>query len=75
MKNNRLFLFILLCGCFQVSAYGQRINRLINEDWQFRMSYKVHKNTAQRVDLPHTWNAQDALSGKVDYKTRYRELL
>lgn len=22
----------------------------------------------RRVDLPHTWNAQDALAGKIDYK-------
>ncbi len=26
------------------------------------------KGTEVRVDLPHTWNAQDALSGKIDYK-------
>lgn len=63
---------------FQVAAYGQRINRLINDDWLFRMSYQVHKETKQRVDLPHTWNAQDALSGKADYKrgigNYYKEL-
>ncbi len=68
MKKNHFFLVILLCSCFQVAAYGQRINRLINDDWLFRMSYQVHKETKQRVDLPHTWNAQDALSGKADYK-------
>ncbi len=28
----------------------------------------VQKGTGVRVDLPHTWNAQDALSGKIDYK-------
>jgi len=68
MKTHRLFLFLLLCGCFQVAAYGQRINRLINEDWLFRMSYQVHMETPERVDLPHTWNAQDAPSGKADYR-------
>ncbi len=28
----------------------------------------MEQNTATAVSLPHTWNAQDALSGKLDYK-------
>ena len=28
----------------------------------------ITSNVPQEVSLPHTWNAQDALSGKVDYK-------
>lgn len=67
MKTNRLVLFFLLCSCFQMAAVGQRINRMINEDWQFRLSSLVYRNSSERIDLPHTWNVQDALAGKLDY--------
>lgn len=48
-------------------AFANRDTYLINNNWMFRFSHQVTFNT-QRVDLPHTWNAQDALSGKHDYK-------
>ena len=41
---------------------------MINQDWSFRFSHQVNASAARRVDLPHTWNAQDALGGKHDYK-------
>lgn len=47
---------------------AQREDKLINQDWSFRFSHQVNANAARRVDLPHTWNAQDALGGKYDYK-------
>ena len=34
----------------------------------FRHSHVVEKNSAYKVDLPHTWNNIDALEGKLDYK-------
>lgn len=40
----------------------------LNSDWKFRFSHDVNKSSGKRVDLPHTWNAGDALSGKWDYK-------
>lgn len=40
----------------------------MNDDWQFRFSHQVNRGDARRVDLPHTWNAQDALAGRPDYK-------
>ncbi len=48
-------------------AFAGRDAYLINQNWMFRFSHQVTFQT-QRVDLPHTWNAQDALSGKHDYK-------
>ena len=54
-----------------LAAFGadaQRHNQLLNDNWQFRFGHQVEKNTVARVDLPHTWNAQDALSGRTDYK-------
>lgn len=54
-----------------LAAFGadaQRHDQLLNDNWQFRFSHQVEKSTVARVDLPHTWNAQDALSGRTDYK-------
>ena len=51
-----------------MSMFAQRQDILLNNDWNFRFSHQVQKGTEVRVDLPHTWNAQDALSGKIDYK-------
>lgn len=47
---------------------AQRQDILLNDNWAFRFSHQVQKGTEVRVDIPHTWNAQDALSGKMDYK-------
>ncbi len=58
---------VLLIYCC-MPAFAQRQNILLNDQWNFRFSHQVQKNTEVRVDLPHTWNAQDALSGKPDYK-------
>ncbi len=51
-----------------LNLYAERNIICLNENWSFRFSHQVNKGTARRVDLPHTWNAQDVLSGKVDYK-------
>lgn len=54
-----------------LAAFGadaQRHNQLLNDNWQFRFGHQVEKGSAVRVDLPHTWNAVDALSGRTDYK-------
>lgn len=51
-----------------LSAGAQRHEQLLNDNWQFRLGHQVERGSAVRVDLPHTWNAQDALSGKTDYK-------
>lgn len=56
---------LLFCG---LSVFAQRQDILLNNQWEFRFSHQVQKGTEVRVDLPHTWNAQDALSGKIDYK-------
>ena len=51
-----------------LNLYAERNIIKLNDNWSFRFSHQVNKGTARRIDLPHTWNAQDALSGKVDYK-------
>lgn len=64
MRGFTSLLFALLCT---ITLQASRREIRINDDWQFRFSWQVQKNSERRVDLPHTWNAQDALSGKQDY--------
>lgn len=70
MKNLRLMLGIFsltfLMGTQTILA--QRSQYLLDKEWKFRFSHQVEKNTPQPISLPHTWNAQDALAGKIDYK-------
>lgn len=66
-KSSRLSLAVLLFFC-NISMFAQRQDILLNNQWEFRFSHQVQKGTEVRADLPHTWNAQDALSGKIDYK-------
>lgn len=58
-------LFMLFTSAIALHASRQVIS--LNNDWLFRFSWQVQKDSERRVDLPHTWNAQDALSGKQDY--------
>lgn len=64
MKNIFLVFSMLLVS---TTLFAERKEILINNDWHFRFSHQVERTSGQRVDLPHTWNAQDALSGKQDY--------
>ena len=68
MKHLRLTFSALFAMAVSMQTLAQRESILINQDWNFRFSHQVDKNSSRRVDLPHTWNAQDALSGKPDYK-------
>ncbi|MDL2322868.1 glycoside hydrolase family 2 protein [Bacteroidales bacterium OttesenSCG-928-A17] len=65
MKKS-ILLFFLYLSIFHISN-ASRKEILLNDHWNFRFSWQVQKNSERRVDLPHTWNAQDALSGKQDY--------
>ena len=66
MKNKYLLVLGLLLSSGYIQA--QRSNVLLNNNWHFRFSHEVERNSGMRVDLPHTWNAQDALAGIIDYK-------
>ncbi len=76
MKKPIGFLLIFLLSSLFATAGRQQV--LLNDNWMFRFSWQVQKNSEKRVDLPHTWNAQDALSGKQDYLRgvgNYRKML
>ena len=64
----KTILSLLLIGITStIFIKAERKNILLNENWMFRLNYQATSGTERRVDLPHTWNAQDALSGKPDY--------
>ena len=63
----RLFLLLSLVFVTTISSARRAVIPL-NNDWLFRFSHEVHKESGHKVTLPHTWNAVDALSGKPDYK-------
>ena len=67
LQSSRL-VSVVLFMLYGMSMFALRQDILLNNDWNFRFSHQVQKGTEVRVDLPHTWNAQDALSGKIDYK-------
>lgn len=67
LQSSRL-VSVVLFMLYGMSMFAQRQDILLNNDWNFRFSHQVQKGTEVRVDLPHTWNAQDALSGKIDYE-------
>ena len=63
--RNTVFCLVLLL--FSTSLFASRKEILLNNDWNFRFSHQVQRNSGQRVDLPHTWNSGDALIGTQDY--------
>lgn len=69
-KNILVIRLIVLLSLFLLTSesYADRHVVCLNENWSFRFSHQVNKGSERRVDLPHTWNAQDAISGKPDYK-------
>lgn len=66
--NYRLVLLATIFFTIMGSSNAQQKLINLNDDWTFRLSHNVIQKTGTRVNLPHTWNAQDALSGKIDYK-------
>ncbi len=65
---NRRIIGILLILLCRVGASAQRQMYNLNTGWMFRFSHQVEKSSPRPISLPHTWNANDALSGKIDYK-------
>ena len=46
-------LLILLCN----SVFGQRLVKTLNSGWEFQLE---NSETSKTVNIPHTWNAEDA---------------
>lgn len=65
MKKFNTFLFLL---SLQASVFSQtRETHLMNKNWSFVYGYEVSTSAGKLVQLPHTWNADDALTGNKAY--------
>lgn len=53
-----------------VSGYGSNGRQILplNKNWQFYFAYNFEQNIQkQKVNLPHTWNAEETLKGVANY--------
>lgn len=66
MNTKRILTYSLVL-LITISLNAQRKTLLLNNNWKFTYGYVVKRNVSERVDIPHTWNAIDAHSGKLDY--------
>ena len=71
LQSSRL-VSVVLFMLYGMSMFAQRQDILLNNDWNFRFSHQVQKGTEVRVDLPHTWNAQDRKSTRLNSSHGYR---
>lgn len=63
----RKMLVAMLATLLSVAfAAGERVVCPVNDGWSFRFAHQV-SGRGRQVDLPHTWNAADALAGRPDY--------
>lgn len=62
----RIALSLVLAFAAVAGASAGRVSASLNDNWSFRFAHQV-SGPGTRVDLPHTWNAGDALSGRPDY--------
>ena len=64
------FFLLLLLGPLPTLLSAQSLDSLITQDWHFVKGYQYNMQKQppwQQVSLPHTWNAEDALAGELDY--------
>jgi len=66
-KIHALFVSVLL-ACFVFSAAGQRHIVSLNSDWNFTGASIWEESINERVNLPHTWNSEDAAQGYKYYR-------
>lgn len=64
------FYLVLLLVQLPSLLPAQSTDSLINQNWRFVKGYQYNMQKDppwQTVNLPHTWNAEDALAGQLDY--------
>lgn len=68
MKTHRVISLFFLSALLSMPSVAQREQKLLNANWNFNQPQEFYAKNSIRVDLPHTWNTQDALSGQFNYE-------
>ena len=61
-----LFLLFLIGTTFTVSISAS-VNIPLNDGWLFYRGFQASSSGMTKVNLPHTWNAEDGMFGNTDY--------
>ena len=61
-----LFLLFLIGTTFTVSISAS-VNIPLNDGWLFHRGFQASSSGMTKVNLPHTWNAEDGMFGNTDY--------
>lgn len=62
----RWSILLLLWGVVAMKSAAMKVESL-DRGWFFNKGYESQSSEKIRVDLPHTWNAADAMFGNVNY--------
>lgn len=63
MKNYKLLLVFILLVSSMLFASAQRQNISLNKNWNFKGASLWEQSVEKQVDIPHTWNTEDAAQG------------
>src|SRR4051812_12304363 len=67
MKRISFLVFFLSFLSLRTFAQSREVQSL-NENWDFHFAYNVLKKVVKtKVNVPHTWNADEVKAGKIDY--------
>jgi beta-galactosidase len=68
MKTIQLLFVSALFSCLFFTVNAQRQLVSLNKEWDFKGASLWEESIEQVVDLPHTWNTEDAAQGYIYYR-------
>ena len=71
MKTIQLLFVSALFSCLFFTVNAQRQSVSLNKEWDFKGASLWEESIEQVVDLPHTWNTEDAAQGYIYYRAIY----
>ena len=68
MKTIQLLIVSALFSCLFFNVNAQRQSVSLNKEWGFKGASLWEDSIEQVVDLPHTWNTEDAAEGYIYFR-------
>ena len=68
MKTIQLLFVSALFSCLFFNVNAQRQSVSLNKEWGFKGASLWEDSIEQVVDLPHTWNTEDAAKGYIYFR-------